>query len=54
MSKNNNLAITSFRYNFSKEVFINAYKKREKEIESLRKYDRGEKIIIPINIKNIT
>ena len=37
----------------SPEVVSNAYKTREKEIESLRKYDRGEKTITPANLKSI-
>ncbi len=31
-----------------------AYSRRAKEIESLRKYDRGEKEIIPSNIRDLS
>jgi hypothetical protein len=39
--------------NVSPDVISAAYKTREKEIESLRKYDRGEKTITPASLKNI-
>ncbi len=32
---------------------VSTYKKIEKEIDSLRKYDRGEKTITPGNLKDI-
>lgn len=35
------------------EAISGAYKNRYKEIESLRKYDRGEKTITPANLKDI-
>lgn len=41
------------RENISDELISNAYKNREKEIESLRKYDRGEKTITPSNLKKL-
>ena len=39
------------RDNISDELISAAYKTREKEIESLRKYDRGEKTIAPSDLK---
>lgn len=39
------------REDISDELISAAYKTREKEIESLRKYDRGEKTITPSNLK---
>ena len=47
-----NKDISTFRENISDELISNAYKTREKEIESLRKYDRGEKTITPSNLRN--
>ncbi len=35
------------------EFFLDAYNARKKEIESLRKYDRGEKTITPSNLRDI-
>ena len=46
-------AVQTFRENISEEVISTAFKTREKEIESLRKYDRGEKTITPSNLKNL-
>lgn len=37
----------------TKSVIKSAYKRRSPEIESLRKYDRGEKTITPRNLKNL-
>ena len=39
------------RDHISDERISAAYKSIEKEIESLRKYDRGEKTITPSNLK---
>lgn len=35
------------------EVISSAYNKRSTEIESLRKYDRGEKTITPRNLESL-
>lgn len=35
----------------TREAINGSYKDRYKEIESLRKYDRGEKTITPANLK---
>ncbi len=48
-----NTDITTLRENVSDEVISNAYKTREKEIKSLRKYDRGEKKITPSNLREV-
>lgn len=40
-------------FDVSRKDILSAYKTREKEIESLRKYDRGEKTITPTNLKNL-
>lgn len=48
-----NTSISTLRENVSDELISNAYKTREKEIESLRKYDRGEKTITPSNLRKI-
>ena len=40
-------------FEVSREAISGAYKTREKEIESLRKYDRGEKTITPANLKSL-
>lgn len=48
-----NKDVTTFRENVSDELILNAYKTREKEIESLRKYDRGEKTITPSNLREV-
>lgn len=48
-----NKDLVTFRENVSDELISNAYKTREKEIESLRKYDRGEKTITPSNLKKL-
>ena len=48
-----NSSVVALRNNISDKVISNAYKTREKEIESLRKYDRGEKTITPSNLTNI-
>lgn len=37
----------------TKEAISGAYKNRLKEIESLRKYDRGEKTITPVDLKTV-
>lgn len=37
----------------SRALFEKAYKTRFKEIESLRKYDRGEKTITPRDLKEV-
>ena len=36
------------------DTIESAYSRRAKEIESLRKYDRGEKEITPSNIRNLS
>ncbi|MBP6908363.1 MAG: hypothetical protein KBB75_00895 [Candidatus Pacebacteria bacterium] len=44
---------TTLREKITQEIIDSAYKNRYKEIESLRKYDRGEKTIAPINLKTV-
>ena len=53
--KNNNLKsdTETLQENVTRASILSAYKTREKEIESLRKYDRGEKKITPSNLKDI-
>jgi len=38
----------------TEEAIESAYSRRAKEIESLRKYDRGEKEITPSDIRNLS
>ena len=45
---------TISRSSVTGEVIDSAYSRRAKEIESLRKYDRGEKEITPSNIRNLS
>ena len=49
--KNNDSKI--LREQVTPEAISDAYKSRYNEIESLRKYDRGEKTITPSNLKDI-
>ena len=44
---------TTLHGKITKETIDGAYKNRYKEIESLRKYDRGEKTITPVNLKTV-
>jgi hypothetical protein len=48
-----NKTATKTQDKVSEEVISGAYKTREKEIESLRKYDRGEKTITPSNLRKL-
>ena len=48
-----NKKVSALKENVSDELISNAYKVREKEIESLRKYDRGEKTITPSNLRKV-
>ncbi len=49
----NSTSTKVLREKVTPEAIESAYKNRYKEIESLRKYDRGEKKITPSNLKNI-
>lgn len=43
--------VETLREKVTQSSIMSAYKTREKEIESLRKYDRGEKTIIAPDIR---
>lgn len=49
----NNSKSQTLREKVTPSVVSDAYKNRYKEIESLRKYDRGEKTITPIDLKTV-
>ena len=51
--KRNNTKDKTLNRQVSEEVIDRAYKIRKEEIESLRKYDKGEKTITPSNLRNI-
>lgn len=52
-SKNNEDEVAILRSSVMGQGADTAYQKRAEEIESLRKYDRGEKNIIAPDIRNL-
>ena len=53
IKSNNQKDVETLREKVTPSSIASAYEIRFKEIESLRKYDRGEKTITPSNLKNI-
>jgi hypothetical protein len=51
--KSNKNDSKTLREKVTPEAIAGAYKSRYKEIESLRKYDRGEKTITPLDLNTI-
>ena len=49
-----NKLITTHRNSISGEMIRSAYENRKSEIESLRKYDRGEKEIVAQRLKTLS